>query len=338
MTERPLTRRALLVSAAGLVLLTAGMTYVGTRHYYLDILTAIHPSYASTTAYAFVRPLIGVSIPANQFTSNFPDVRSGIISIVAAQPASVVTRYAVYLRDLTSGDWTGINENDPYDPASLLKVVVAIAAYRQEEDHPEYFSTPLSYTAAIAAINTHLTFAQPSALSVGHTYSVPFLIKQELLNSDNGAAFTLLNSLPDKELNGVYDDLSIPRPDDTNSAGYTLTALEYSRLLRALYNGALNLSWADSEQILEYLHEATFVSGIVAGVPKGVPVAHKYGEHIEGSTGAPSSIELSDCGIVYVPTNPYLLCVMVQGTDLSTLTGLIAQVSGFVYHELTQPS
>jgi len=263
-------------------------------------------------------------------------IHNGIQSIASsAQSSGSVTRYAVYLRDLNSGNWTGINQNDQYDPASLLKVVVAIAAYRQAEDQPGYLSTPLTYTPALAQINTQLPFAQPVELQVGQSYSVPFLIKKELADSDNGAVYTLINSINDQELSSVYSYLSISPPDATSSVGYKLTALDYSRFFRILYNGTLSLDWADSEQILEDLSQSTFTSGLVAGVPNAITVAHKYGEHVDGSSGVAASVELSDCGIVYYTAHPYFLCVMTQGKDPGTLANFIAQISKYVYQKIS---
>ena len=246
-----------------------------------------------------------------------------------------MTRYAVYLRDLDSGNWTGINENDQYDPASLLKVVVAIATYRQGEDQPGYLSTPLTYTPALAEINTQLPFAQPVELHIGQAYSVPSLVEKELADSDNGAVYTLLNSINTPELDSVYNELSVPPPDATSSVGYQLTALDYSRFFRILYNGTLSLGWVDSEQILEDLSQSTFTSGLVAGVPHTITVAHKYGEHINGSNGAATSVELSDCGIVYYAPHPYFLCVMTQGKDPGALANFIAQISKYVYQKIS---
>jgi beta-lactamase class A len=324
----------LVVGAILLAGVAAGTAYLLVTHRYETNLTQMHKISVSTSAYTFVHPLIGVSVPANQFSKTFPDMRPGIENIAKAQPAGSLERYSVYVRDLNSGNWTGINENDLYDPASLLKVVVAIAAYRQREDDPDYFAKPLTYTPAIARINEELAFAQPTSLVVGESYSVPSLVKKELADSDNGAAFTLLTSLDEEELDNVYADLSIPKPDTNDSTAYKLSASEYGRFFRILYNGTLGLNWSSPEQILEDLNHSTFKTGIVAGVPASVLVAHKYGEHVNGTNGVPISVELSDCGIVYATAQPYLLCVMTEGKDPDALAAFIARVSKHVYQQL----
>ncbi|MHB8660423.1 MAG: serine hydrolase [Minisyncoccota bacterium] len=320
-------------AAVLLVLVSASVTYVAAKSYYQNLISQFHPEFLADNSYKLLRPIMGTPVPGD-LNKDITEIGDGVRSLLSHQPVGTLTRFSVYLRDLNTGNWTGVNANDAYDPASLLKVVVAISAYRQAEDQPNSLSTWLTYTPALAQINAQLPFALPSELQVGQSYSVPSLIKKELADSDNGAVYTLLNSIDQQHLEGVYDELSIPAPNVDNSVGYKLTAREYSSFFRILYNGTLDLNWDDSERILEDMSQSTFVSGLVAGVPNTITVAHKYGEHVDGSGGTASDIELSDCGIVYYPTRPYFLCVMVQGKDPGTLANVIAQVSKFVYQKI----
>jgi len=65
-------------------------------------------------------------------------------------------------------------------------------------------------------------------------------------------------------------------------------------------------------------------------VPKEVRVAHKFGE-----LGLPNGEkQLHDCGIIYYPGNPYLLCVMSKGKDSQKLSGIIQTISSMVYKEV----
>lgn len=53
-------------------------------------------------------------------------------------------------------------------------------------------------------------------------------------------------------------------------------------------------------------------------------VAHKTGYWYEGE-------QFHDCGIVYYPENPYILCVMTQGFSLSEANAVIANLSRVTY-------
>jgi hypothetical protein len=73
--------------------------------------------------------------------------------------------------------------------------------------------------------------------------------------------------------------------------------------------------------------ESTFTQGIVAGVPAGTRVSHKFGEFSAGT----NLKQLHDCGIVYKPAHPYILCVMTQGNDFNNLAATIAKISKTVW-------
>ena len=85
-----------------------------------------------------------------------------------------------------------------------------------------------------------------------------------------------------------------------------------------------------SEHALSLLAQSGYDVGIKAGVPKDVEVAHKFGERsgFEGDLK-----QLHDCGIIYYPENPYLLCVMTQGQNFDDLSATIGMISKMVYEE-----
>ena len=80
--------------------------------------------------------------------------------------------------------------------------------------------------------------------------------------------------------------------------------------------------------MLNLLSQSTFNLGIVAGVPQGIVVAHKFGERGFSDPNIPN--QLHDCGIVYAK-KPYLVCIMTQGQDYNTLAGEIADISKMIY-------
>lgn len=286
------------------------------------------------TSFAFLHPLLGVQFPQVIGDKKFASMVAKARSIAESQPEESVTRYAFYYKDLDSGFWTGIHVTDQYDPASMLKLVFAVAAYKQQDKHPGFLSSSLEYAPAIAAIQSAFPEALPTNLTAGQSYSVPYLMKDMLTNSDNGAKDLLVTSIDPAVITKIFTDLSIKTPASSNYPGFTISAQDYSRFLRILYYGTYDVDWQKSNQILELLSQSTFTQGLVAGVPKGVPVAHKYGEHLVTTNGKASGIELSDCGIVYHPVAPYLICVMTQGTSVDQLSSFIAALSKMTYDEV----
>jgi len=50
-----------------------------------------------------------------------------------------------------------------------------------------------------------------------------------------------------------------------------------------------------------------------------------------------TSIQLHDCGIVYAPEKPYLICVMISGRSLNAEADLLAEISRETWRVVTTP-
>jgi len=107
----------------------------------------------------------------------------------------------------------------------------------------------------------------------------------------------------------------------------------YSMIFRVLF-GSTYLTRAYSEKALEVLTRTQYKDGIVSGVPKDMLVAHKFGVKKVLETGTLGSAELHDCGVVYYPNHPYLLCVMTRGKDFAELQSTIGEISKTAYKAL----
>jgi hypothetical protein len=153
-----------------------------------------------------------------------------------------------------------------------------------------------------------------------------------IVNSDNTAAVLLDNFIDKKSQTEVYTDLGLPVPPDSPTVEY-LSAKLYAYFFRVLYNASY-LNDKDSEKALEIL-AAQDIPGIRAGVPRNTTVAQKFGERtIYDSTHTLVDRELHDCGIVYKPGKPYLLCIMSRGKDFDQLAKNIADLSALVYQSI----
>ena len=286
------------------------------------------------TNYGFINPLLSYSIPNNQEFNQFQPLENKINAYIKNQIANgQVSQISVYFRDLNAGRWTGVNENMAYNPASMLKVALMIAYYKQTEQIPDLLSHTISYTKDLSKEIDDVPFQTPSNLVTGKSYTVEQLIEAMIINSDNGAKNALLANIDNSSLNAVYTDLGLQAPSD--NAPYTISAKNYSLFFRILYNASY-LNQPLSEKALEILNQAVYNDGLVGGVPVNTRVAHKFGEHITtDSSGNPASVELHDCGIIYPASNPYILCVMTKGgTQPAALSAAIKGISDLVYREV----
>lgn len=298
--------------------------------YKQQVFAQVTPLRSKEDNYKFINPLLGYDLPESTEFGKYIELDQKLSNLVEQEKNnSKAQDISVYFKG-NQGRWVGINDSEGYYPASLLKVVVMIAYFQQAEHDSSILQKQLIYTSKIQNEAISSEFSTASGLTLNSSYSVDDLIRDMIVSSDNGATYTLLDSLDGKDVDEVYGDLGLQSPDNAN---YEISAKDYSLFFRILYN-ATYLNREYSEKALALLSQTTFKDGLVAGLPQGSTVAHKFGEHVlVDSSGTTSGIELHDCGIVYAP-KAYILCVMTRGQKLDDLEQTIKDISSLVYDQV----
>lgn len=278
--------------------------------------------------YHFINPLLACGEDLNSLTGDEAKQLQREMETLIRQrrDAGDVTEVSVYYRDLTGGPWVGIDFDQTFAPGSLLKVPLAMSVYKRAEHEPSLLEKKLPYT---GTETSNSQFFSVPTLEPGE-YNVAALMERMLLYSDNNATNELANLIGAKDFHATYLHLGVPTPP-LEGTSYTISTRDYASFFRVLYN-ATYLDNQGSEEVLKLLSKTEFKDGIVAGVPSGVAVSHKFGER---SFDDNTIVQLHDCGIVYVPGHPYLLCVMTRGTDFTTLAEVIADLSRLAYNYAT---
>lgn len=242
--------------------------------------------------------------------------------------AGRIINASVYMRRLSDDGWVNINPEQTYHPASLLKVPQLITYLKMAENTPGLLEK--RYVFYPPAGEMPVQYYSAKTLQPGHKYSIKELFHYMIVYSDNFANLELVSRMDMNVFNKSFRDLGLTPPDllDQN---YTISARDYSRFLETLYNAAY-LSMQASEYATELLVEATFKDGILKKIPRSVPVAHKMGEWGDGNT-----VELHDCGIVYIEGNPYIITIMTRGKDMNMLSETIGNISKIVYDSMVGP-
>jgi beta-lactamase class A len=266
----------------------------------------------------------------------YDDLREELTKNLRDRVASgAIGSYSVFFRDLANGPTFGIDEYAQFVPASLLKLPLVMAFLAEEDAHPGLLRQTVEYPGGadppVANMPPDVT------LQAGRSYAIETLLANTIRYSDN-ASYLLLRSIQraqpdgDARLLQVYRELGIVNPQDP--LDQTVTVRGYASLFRLLYNASY-LDADLSELALRWLAQSEFKDGLVAGVPPGTTVAHKFGERsLEATDAAVGRRQFHDCGIVYYPKNPYLLCVMTRGDEFAPLIETVQQVSRRVYAEV----
>lgn len=237
---------------------------------------------------------------------------------------------AVYFRDLFAGPVFGINEDAPYSPASLLKLPLAFVFFSLEEEQA-LLERKLLYQIPAGSERSSDEFEAAGDLLLGKEYTLKDMLRNMLVHSDNLAYQLLVEYMQEHVEAGPAKMLQTLRAlgiiEPNGASDEIVTVHEYSSLFRQLYNASF-LSAEHSNLLLGWLAESNFDAGLAAGVPQGVVVADKYGIR----DGAVQK-QLHDCGVVYYPKNPYLLCIMTKGTNFEHMADAIREISAQVYAE-----
>ncbi|MBP6913194.1 MAG: serine hydrolase [Candidatus Levybacteria bacterium] len=234
---------------------------------------------------------------------------------------------AYYFRDLNNGPYFGINIDESFSLASLLKVPVLMSYYRWAEQDPSILRKTLFFEKSkVNRVDENPLTKPKKLLQPGKNYVVENLIEKMITESDNDSFQLLVDNI---DVGLLADPYSLTETEiESKDQEYMGSLRRYSTFIRAIYNASY-LSRPYSEKAMLLLTKSEFEGGIVAGLPKGFEVAHKFGVRETEDMN-----QLHDCGVVYYPHNPYLICIMTKGKDLYQLSDVIKQLSLLTYKEV----
>jgi beta-lactamase class A len=261
-----------------------------------------------------------------------------IQSRIALEPAASVG--LAYI-DLASGDTLFINADSSFHAASTMKVPVMIELFHAASTRSFRMDQRLMLVNQFASIvdGSHYALDVKSDsdttlyLRVGDRVPIDTLLRLMIIRSSNLATNTLIALVGADNVNRTMRSLGAHRMrvlrgvEDGKAfekgLNNTTTARDLGLVLRAIETG-----WAApasaTRAMREILLAQEFNEKIPAGVPRGVPVAHKTGEITAHS---------HDAAIVYPPgKRPYILVVLTRGiTDGTKSSTLISDLSSLVY-------
>lgn len=230
----------------------------------------------------------------------------------------------VYFEYLPTGASIGVNDQLEVKIGSLSKVPAVMAVFGQVENK----SLSLDAKLTVQEENLDSNFGDLWKEGAGKVLTVEEAVNLTLRKSDNTAAGLLLKTLPSGALTDVFDQLDLPK---TRTGPFpVMSPKSYASVFRSLYL-ATYLSLDNSNLILKELSESDFNDKLPAGVEPAVKVAHKIGVYQVGD----QENVYGDCGIVYVPLRPYMLCIMVAAEEKVAREEIVAY-SKMVYSFVSQ--
>lgn len=274
-----------------------------------------------------------------------PDLPARLEALLAPLGERVVV--AVAFRDLESGRECQVRPDEPFHPASTMKVPVMMEVYRQAT------AGKLALDDRIAIVNSFASIADgaPFALDpkddseltlyarVGQRETVRELVRLMITESSNLATNLLVDRVSAASTTAIMETLGAPGVkvlrgvEDGRAYAKGRNNVATARGLMAILGRLADrsaVSEAASSEMLGILRGQKFHEGIPAGLPPDVPVAHK--------TGSFRGV-YHDVAVVEPPgRKPFVLVVLTRGSeDEAAAHRLVAGIARAAFESLDRP-
>ncbi len=264
-------------------------------------------------------------ISQEHYLTNLQPLRENLIALIAEEEAKG-NEISLYFEYLNTGGNVSINQDKRIFPASLNKVPVALAVLKKVEDGEWGMNDELLLTPADLDDRYGDLYKSPT----GSKFTVEFLLKKLLEESDNTSVMIFVRNLEEAELDEPLEEIGLKGLFDEHGK---ITAKEYSRLFRTLYTASY-LNRENSQFVLKSLQKTNFNGFLSQGIPSDIPFPHKFGIN-------KSERVFTDSGIVYIPYRPYLLTVLIHRTtdslenDQEESAAIMQKISKIAYEYIS---
>jgi beta-lactamase class A len=257
---------------------------------------------------------------------------------VAAADRDLDGVLGVAITDLTSGQQLLVNAGQAFPTASVIKLAVMAELYRQEEQGAAG-ATGKARLGDLYTVRKEDLVADSDILG-GLTPGVSRITNRDLASlissvSDNSAMNVLMDRVGVENVNALLDSLDLKQTRlrrkmmDLEAARQgrenVSTPREMAALLEAVYRGRV-VQKPLADDFFKVLssgrthYKTMFRAG---GIPEDVVLADKEGA-LEGVR--------ADCGVVFVPGRPFVLCVMTSYLkDEREGEAAISRIAGAAY-------
>jgi len=278
--------------------------------------------------FEYIKPLVNENNGCESVRYKF--LKESLNGFISEQTkAGNIIVASVYLKNLDGGDWTAVNPQFDYNPASLGKVPILITYLKKAEATPGFLDKEVMYKAGGKKIPEQ--YFLEDSIKLGHKYKVRELLYYMIANSDNNATELLQQNIDFASFKKTFVDLGMGEQKvvDTN---YKFKVVEFSLFFEALYNAGY-ISPASSEYAFSLLAQCKFKDGVLKKLPANIKAVHKFGEF-----GYNEDKELHESAIIYLNNSPYLITIMTKGHDFRKLSEVVSQVSKMVYDYMNTSS
>lgn len=264
------------------------------------------------------RVYTGMITPESYLLFNFEPLKKDVQSYINKKNQNI----SVYVLNIRDGASFGIDEDEQYEPVSLIKLPVAMIILKKVEEGKLSLDTILEIKDSDRDKTSGRLYSQPIT-----SLPVLDLLHYMLSESDNTAYWVLKRQVTDEDLARLtkyldyYKDVHL-----NNSRVYDLTPKNTGNLFMSLYLSTF-LNSENSEMILLFLTKTTFDIHKHAKLPDNVVVSQKYGYYDLNNKQL-----LHSCGIMYIQDSRIFYCIMTKNLDWDQASESIGEVVNKIYN------
>lgn len=219
--------------------------------------------------------------------------------------------YGLYVINLNTDESFGVNQDEVFQAASLIKLPVIAEMYSKAEDKEINLDQEYSLKNSDKVGGSGSIAGQPA----GTVYTYRELLDYMGQQSDNTAFNVCRDLLGDSSIDQYTQSIGLTH---TSLADNTTTPRDIGIYFKKLWSGKL-VNKTNRDAILKSLTDTIYEDYIPVGVPD-VRVAHKFGKEVNVT---------NDAGIVF-GKSPYVIVVMSKGIVDAEGAQLIPEIAAMV--------
>ncbi len=221
--------------------------------------------------------------------------------------------YGLYIINLENGYSFGVNKDETFQAASLIKLPVMISVLWEVESGNLEFGKTYRLKNSDKIGGSGSLYNKPEGFEI--TYKDLFVLMGK--QSDNTAFNIFRKILGDSKIEETIRKIGML---NTSLKENKTTPRDIGILFQKVWEGDI-LSNSFKEDFFEALEDTIYESWLAAGIPKEVRIAHKYGREVH---------VVNDAGVVF-SKNPYVVVILSKGVKEKEADEIFPILSRLIY-------
>ncbi len=221
--------------------------------------------------------------------------------------------YGLHVVRLNDGSSYGIYEKESFQAASLIKLPAMATYYKEIEKGTIIPETKYTLKDSDKIGGSGSIQYKPA----GSVFTYRQLVEAMAKSSDNTAFGIIKKVLGDEKINKETSEIGMTQ---TSLANNKTVPYDIGIFFKKLWNKEI-VSEKSRDAIINFLTDTIYENWLVAGVPKEVKVAHKYGRETH---------VVNDAGIVFAK-DPYVVVILTKGVVEREADEVFPKLSKIIY-------